>query len=107
MLRMTFAPLFSLQDRLKMKERERAGSRGQPLRGAVRGGGVGKAGRTRARSQWMQGSVHIQTERGSVVILRPPGKDQLRESIQWLQSDEGQGWLEVRRCTPVSLLWMA
>ena len=81
-----------------MKERERgSGSKGQPLRGPVRGGigGGGKWGRTRARSQWMQGSVHIQTERGSLIILRPPGRDQMRESIQWLQSDEGQGWLEV------------
>lgn len=43
----------------------------------------------------MQGSVHIQTERGSVVVLQPPGKNQLRESMQWLESDEGMGWLEV------------
>jgi hypothetical protein len=99
-----------LQDRLKLKEKSGV-SRGQPLRGPVRGGGGGakrgSGGRWHGaggggRSQWIKGSVHIQTEHGSIVILQPPGRSQLRESMQWLQSQDGQVWLE----TDEGMTWL-
>lgn len=87
------------EERLKLKEKT-----SNPKRGVGRDAGLPNergalgGGRVRGvRSKWMQGSVHIQTERGSVVVLQPPGKNQQRESMQWLMSDEGRGWLEVRQ----------
>jgi hypothetical protein len=98
-----------LQDRLKLKEKSGV-HRGQPLRGPVRGGGAAKRGAGGrwggagggGRSQWIKGSVHIQTEHGSIVVLQPPGRSQLRESMQWLQSQDGQGWLE----TDEGMTWL-
>jgi hypothetical protein len=82
--------------RLKEKEKQQTSNKRFPLRGPVGTANSASQGKIKGpRSQWMMGSVHILTERGSVVILQPPGKNQQRESMQWLMSEEGRGWLEV------------
>ncbi len=81
------------QERLRLKE-----ERGSNFAHSVhQNRGVGKSSATgggRAR-HWQRESVCIQTERGSVVRLAPPSRQQTRESMQWLVSEEGRAWLEV------------
>ncbi len=87
------------EERLRLKEKQQGTSKRAPLRGPMGAAVSGAQGKLKGpRSQWMMGSVHILTERGSVVVLQPPGKNQQRESMQWLMSEEGRGWLEV--CLP-------
>ena len=82
------------QERLRLKEERHAISSSHQSRGA--GKAIPTIG-TRARNNWQRESVCIQTERGSVLRLAPPSRQQTRESMQWLVSEEGRAWLEVRR----------
>jgi hypothetical protein len=80
------------QERLKLKGPSTSthhGRTGTNTKPAITGAG-------RPRGNWQRGSVSIQTMRGSVVRLAPPSRHQTRESMQWLISEEGKAWLEVR-----------
>jgi len=83
------------QDRIRLKEERAQGAPGSGAPRAARGPAAGGyAAAARARRVWQQGSVHIQTARGSVLRLAPPSREQTRESMQWLVSAEGRDWLE-------------
>ena len=83
------------EDRIRRKQvREQARGAPRAASAGARHRSAGDAGVSRNRSTWHQGSVHIQTMRGSVVRLAPPRGAQTRESMQWLVSEEGRSWLE-------------
>jgi hypothetical protein len=85
------------EDRIRRKqEREQASGARAPRAGSAGARHRAQAGTTgtRGRSTWHQGSVHIQTARGSVIRLAPRQSAQTRESMQWLVSEEGRSWLD-------------
>ena len=81
-------------DRIRLKEERSQGGSSARSRPPRAGEASGGAHAPRERKGWTQGSVHIQTERGSVLRLAPPSRQQTRESMQWLVSTEGRAWLE-------------
>lgn len=84
------------QERLRLKEERHAVSSSHQSRSA--GKTTTNTG-ARPRNNWQRESVCIQTERGSILRLAPPSRQQTRESMQWLVSDEGRAWLEVDSAT--------